>query len=280
MLQRKGFTFESDTDTEVIPKLAKFLYDSMKEKGSSRELTFRQLVCEVMKQLEGAYALLFKSPHFPGELIACKRGSPLIMGIKEPSDGPRPFSDPEEPQPFPAAGFFKEVASKGTTQGPIEFYFASDSSAIIEHTKTVLMLEDDDVAHLSDGTYAVYRLQRGEEDSEGYVRQETVERISQTLELELEQIMKGEYDHFMQKEIYEQPNSIQQTMRGRIKFDGLNEDVGTLVERSLRGEISDDAHGRIVLGGIQQYAQTICRSRRIIFVACGTSFHAAVACRQ
>jgi len=81
-LTRKGYVFESDTDTEVIPKLTKYLYDKFHEK-----CTFRQLVMEVCRQLQGAYALAFKSKHYPGELVAAKRGSPLILGIAE---GPHP----------------------------------------------------------------------------------------------------------------------------------------------------------------------------------------------
>ena len=78
MLEKHGFVFTSSTDTEVIPKLAKYLYDR-----SDQSLSFTELVMTVMRQLEGAYALLFKSSHFPGELVACKRGSPLILGLKE-----------------------------------------------------------------------------------------------------------------------------------------------------------------------------------------------------
>lgn len=76
-LLKEGETFESDTDTEVIPKLCRFLYSRLPE-----PIPFPQLVCEVVKQLEGAYALLVKSSVYPGELVACRRGSPLILGMK------------------------------------------------------------------------------------------------------------------------------------------------------------------------------------------------------
>jgi glucosamine--fructose-6-phosphate aminotransferase (isomerizing) len=93
MLVRKGFVFESETDTEVIPKLAKYLFDKHETPPS-----FLQLVTEVMQQLEGAYALLFKSSHFPGEVVACKRGSPLILGIKQatPDSGNTPYVSSEQ----------------------------------------------------------------------------------------------------------------------------------------------------------------------------------------
>ncbi|KAL2536711.1 glutamine-fructose-6-phosphate transaminase (isomerizing) [Forsythia ovata] len=80
-LVRHGFTFESETDTEVIPKLAKFVFDKANEEGD-QSVTFSQVVIEVMRHLEGAYALIFKSRHYPNELIACKRGSPLLLGVK------------------------------------------------------------------------------------------------------------------------------------------------------------------------------------------------------
>jgi glucosamine--fructose-6-phosphate aminotransferase (isomerizing) len=85
-LVRHGFVFESDTDTEVIPKLAKFVYDSLtaeiESDGGGETVKFSQVVMEVMRQIEGAYALIFKSLHYPNELVACKCGSPLLLGVK------------------------------------------------------------------------------------------------------------------------------------------------------------------------------------------------------
>ncbi|MED6222704.1 Glutamine--fructose-6-phosphate aminotransferase [isomerizing] 2 [Stylosanthes scabra] len=81
-LIRHGYTFESETDTEVIPKLAKYVYDKANEAAGGQVVTFSQVVLEVMRHLEGAYALIFKSSHYPNELIACKRGSPLLLGVK------------------------------------------------------------------------------------------------------------------------------------------------------------------------------------------------------
>ncbi|CAH2080454.1 unnamed protein product [Thlaspi arvense] len=80
-LLRQRFTFESETDTEVIPKLAKFVFDKANEDGD-QTATFSEVVIEVMRHLEGAYALIFKSQHYPNELVACKRGSPLLLGVK------------------------------------------------------------------------------------------------------------------------------------------------------------------------------------------------------
>lgn len=131
---------------------------------------------------------------------------------------------------------------------PIEFFIASDASAIIEHTKRVLYLEDDDIAHIAEGEFHIHRLRR----EEGGV---SSVRAIETLEIELAAIMKGSFAHFMQKEIYEQPESVVNTMRGRVNFDTRD----------------------ITLGGLKNYLSIMRRSRRIVFVACGTSFHSCVA---
>ena len=257
-LTRKGYVFESDTDTEVIPKLTKYLYDKFHEK-----CTFRQLVMEVCRQLQGAYALAFKSKHYPGELVAAKRGSPLILGIAE---GPHPG---EQHALVTSEGFVPP--SKRAKRTSIEFYFASDASAMVEHTKRVLHLEDDDVAHIRNGAYGIYRMEKihsegDDSPSLAYaptVKSAEVERTIETLTMEVEQIMKGNYDHFMKKEIHEQPDAIKQTMRGRVVFDP----DGTTVQR-------------VFLGGMVDYLGTIRRSRRIILCGCGTSYHSAIAVRQ
>lgn len=267
MLQRKGFTFESDTDTEVIPKLTKYLFDKFQNK-----VTFRQLVMEVVRQLQGAFALIFKSTHYPGELVAAKRGSPLLMGIVEPEKQAQTHAV------LTSEGF---TTSKVLSENPpskrqkvkphVEYYFASDASAMVEHTKRVLHLEDDDVAHLHDGGYGIYRMEKttsvgGIESPVSYeptVQSAEVERTVETLKMEVEQIMKGNFKHFMQKEIHEQPESMTQGMRGRMVMC----DDGKIVER-------------IFLGGMVNFVSTIRRSRRIILCGCGTSYHSAIAVRQ
>lgn len=132
---------------------------------------------------------------------------------------------------------------------PIEFFVASDASAVIEHTKRVLYLEDDDIAHIAEGELHIHRLRR--DDTVSSVR------AIEHLEIELAAIMKGQYDHFMQKEIYEQPESVVNTMRGRVNFDTRS----------------------IMLGGLKAYLPVIRRGRRLIFVACGTSYHSCIAVR-
>jgi glucosamine--fructose-6-phosphate aminotransferase (isomerizing) len=130
---------------------------------------------------------------------------------------------------------------------PIEFILASDASAIIEHTKKVLYLEDDDVAHIRDGDLSIHRLRRDDKLSSM--------RHIETLQHELAQIQKGSFSHFMQKEIFEQPDSVINTMRGRVNFDTQT----------------------VTLGGLKAQLANIRRSRRIIFCACGTSYHSCLA---
>lgn len=131
----------TQTDTEVIPKLCNFLYGKLPE-----PIPFPQLVCEVVKQLEGAYALLIKSSVYPGELVACRRGSPLILGMKYGiQGGPAPKSPVSPNTPLTpkltgstaSAPHFPDQTG-GTSDNPsygLELFLASEASAVVEHTK-------------------------------------------------------------------------------------------------------------------------------------------------
>jgi glucosamine--fructose-6-phosphate aminotransferase (isomerizing) len=132
----------------------------------------------------------------------------------------------------------------------VEYFFASDASAIIEHTNRVLYLEDDDVAAVNAGILSIHRLKRAIDDP--HAREIT------TLKMEIQQIMKGNYSSFMQKEIFEQPESVVNTMRGRVDFE----------------------KGTVILGGLKDYISEIRRCRRLLLIGCGTSYHSAIATRQ
>ncbi|XP_072954283.1 glutamine--fructose-6-phosphate aminotransferase [isomerizing] 1-like [Typha angustifolia] len=233
-LVRHGFTFDSETDTEVIPKLAKFVFD--KARDGEGMVTFSQVVKEVMRQLEGAYALIFKSSHYPNELIACKRGSTLLLGVKELSGET-------------SGTLFHDVKALTTNGKPKELFFSSDLCAIVEHTKNYLAVEDNEVVHIKDGSVSILKFDYGKE------KPASVQRALSFLEMEVEQIKKGKYEHFMQKEIHEQPHSLTTSMRGRLKENGVN------------------------LGGLKDHLKSIRHSRRIIFIGCGTSYNAALAAR-
>ncbi|XP_062159408.1 glutamine--fructose-6-phosphate aminotransferase [isomerizing] 1 [Alnus glutinosa] len=248
-LVRHGFTFESETDTEVIPKLAKFVFDKATE-GGDRTVTFSQVVLEVMRHLEGAYALIFKSRHYPNELIACKRGSPLVLGVKElmedTSNGSAFHDD-------------KFVSKNGN---PKELFLSSDANALVEHTKKVLVIEDGEVVHLKDGGVSILKFDNDKgKHGNSLSRPASVQRALSVLEMEVEQINKGKYEHYMQKEIHEQPESLKTTMRGRLIRGG-----------SCKAKT-------VLLGGLKDHLKTIRRSRRIVFIGCGTSYNAALAAR-
>lgn len=260
-LENKGNKFESETDTEVIAKLIKYVY------SQHPTYSFRELVEQVIQQLEGAFSLCFKSVHFPGECVATRRGSPLLVGIKAKArlatdHIPVLYSKEAEPKHMqdhrpvghempclPRRESTAEFHPMGENM-EVEYFFASDASAIIEHTNRVIFLEDDDVAAVRDGALSIHRLKRLLEDS--HAREIT------TLKMEIQQIMKGNYSSFMQKEIFEQPESVVNTMRGRVNFETET----------------------VVLGGIKDYIPEIRRCRRLLLIGCGTSYHSAIATRQ
>uniref|UniRef100_A0A803PTG8 glutamine--fructose-6-phosphate transaminase (isomerizing) n=1 Tax=Cannabis sativa TaxID=3483 RepID=A0A803PTG8_CANSA len=208
-LVRHGFTFESETDTEVIPKLAKYVFDQANKEGD-QTVTFSQVVLEVMRHLEGAYALIFKSKHYPDELIACKRGSPLLLGVKQLSE------DLNHGSAIHDDNFLSKNGC------PKELFLSSDANAVIEHTKKVLVIEDGEVVHLKDGGVLILKFDKEKGEHGGALsRVASIQRALSILEMEVEQIKKGKYEHYMQKEIHEQPASLTTTMRGRLIRGGI-----------------------------------------------------------
>jgi len=268
-LETKGHKFESDTDTEIIAKLVKHI------RSQNPKDSFRQLVEKAIAQLEGAFACVFKSSLFPGECVATRRGSPLLVGIKtesalESDNIPVQYTVDEDPSrpshgteidgsPAPrkkTSAMFRMDPDhteeiRVSDEDSVEYFFASDASAIIEHTNRVIFLEDDDVAACKQGVLSIHRMVR-----EGAAPD--ISREITTLKMEIQQIMKGNYSSFMQKEIFEQPESVVNTMRGRINYE---------LEQ-------------VTLGGIKSYVSEIRRCRRLLMIGCGTSYHSAIATRQ
>ncbi|KAM4678528.1 glutamine--fructose-6-phosphate aminotransferase [isomerizing] 1 isoform 2-T2 [Discoglossus pictus] len=251
-LESKGYEFESETDTETIAKLVKYMFDNRE----SDAISFTTLVERVIQQLEGAFALVFKSVHFPGQAVGTRRGSPLLMGVRSEHK----LSTDHIPILY-RSGLDKKGSCTlpridSTTclfpveEKAVEYFFASDASAVIEHTNRVIFLEDDDVAAVVNGRLSIHRIKRNVGDHPA--------RAIQTLQMELQQIMKGNFSFFMQKEIFEQPESVVNTMRGRVNFDD----------------------NTVNLGGLKDHIKEILRCRRLILIACGTSYHAGVATRQ
>ncbi|KAK9321468.1 hypothetical protein V1517DRAFT_173529 [Lipomyces orientalis] len=284
LLESKGYSFETETDTECIAKLAKYVYDTNKGR-----LDFTELLKLILVEIEGSYGILVKSIHYPGEVIAARNGSPLLVGIKSERKLKVDFVDVEFPDIIVEAVAddltlnHRLALPRGNGLGlpdgsnslmvpglnndlrhsqsrafisddgmpiPTEFFLASDLAAVVEQTKKVIFLEDDDIAHIYDGGLHIHRVRREEGMSSI--------RSIQTIEMELQQIRKGNFDHFMLKEIFEQPESIVNTMRGRVNFENRT----------------------VKLGGLSNYIGAIRRSRRIVMIACGTSYHSCLATRD
>ena len=201
--------------------VVRHIYHSSVERGEA--LTFRELVEQTSQQLEGAFALVFKSVFYPGEAVATRRGSPLLVGIKTAnrlaSDHVPIFYSKDERGREPSLTLLRRDSSRAefTPLGEdhaAEYFFASDASAIVEHTNRVIYLEDDDVAAVSEGKLTIHRISTRLEESASCTRREIT-----TLKMEIQQIMKGNFSTFMQKEIFEQPESVVNTMRGRVNFE-------------------------------------------------------------
>jgi glucosamine--fructose-6-phosphate aminotransferase (isomerizing) len=201
-LIQRGYTFESDTDTEVLVNLIEdVLINEQVDLGEAVRIALNQVV--------GAYAIAVIEEGNFDQIVVAKKGSPLVIGISEN-----------------------------------EYYIASDATPFIEYTKQAVYLDEEEVAVLS--------LKNGLDLRT--ITNELKTPYVQELALELEAIEKGGYDHFMLKEINEQPKSIYDTLRGRLLVD----------------------EGTIRLGGFMEYEQKFLNADRIIIVACGTSWHAAL----
>jgi glucosamine--fructose-6-phosphate aminotransferase (isomerizing) len=197
----EGHEFRSDTDTEVLIHLIEHI---QKKTG----LDLRESVRVALNEVVGAYAIVVMSKDEPDQLIAARKGSPMVIGV-----------------------------------GKDEYFIASDASPIVEYTKNVIYLNDNEIAYLKRDELLIKNL-------DNVVKTPYV----QELEIKLEMLEKSGYEHFMLKEIYEQPRSIRDCMRGRIHPE----------------------EGLVQLGGIKEYADKLKNVDRIIIVACGTSWHAGL----
>lgn len=201
-LTKRGYTFHSDTDTEVLVNL-------VEEIKKQEAVPLEEAVRIALNEVVGAYAIVVLNLNNPDQLIAARKGSPLVVGI-----------------------------------GDDEFYIASDASPIIEYTKNVVYLDDQEYAVINrNGTYTIKTLGN-------IVKTHTIQK----LEMSLEMIEKGGFEHFMLKEIYEQPTVIADSLRGRMSAQ----------------------HGWIKLGGLSEYINRIDNAKRFVITACGTSYHSGL----
>ncbi|PSJ72836.1 glutamine--fructose-6-phosphate transaminase (isomerizing) [Sphingobacteriales bacterium UPWRP_1] len=181
----------------------------IEEIQESERVPLEEAVRIALEHVVGAYAIVVISKTDPHRLVAARKSSPLVIGV-----------------------------------GEGEYFIASDATPIIEHTRNVVYLNDEEIAVVDLETGLTIRT----------IENQPKTPFIEELEWSLEMLEKGGYDHFMLKEIHEQPNSITDSMRGR-----LHSDLGV-----------------ILLGGIKEYEQKLCNARRIIIVACGTSWHAGL----
>ena len=193
-LQGRGFVFHSETDTEGVVHLLDYYY-----KGD-----LKAAVMKTVSRLSGSYALGVVCADHPGELIAVKSASPLILGV-----------------------------------GVGESFFASDVTALVSHTRNVIYLEDGEFASLTPERITVF-------DCAGREINKTISRVI----WDVEAAEKGGYEHFMLKEIMEQPRALKAAIEPRIK------------------------EGKIVLDGVELTAGQLRKIRRVVITACGSAYHA------
>ncbi len=201
-LLKEGFTFTSDTDTEVLINFIEYIQ-------TREQVDLETAVRYALNDVVGAFAIVVMSSDDPKEIVVARLGSPLVIGI-----------------------------------GEGEFFVASDASPFIEYTQNAIYLEDGEMAtiHL-EKPLKVINIKSNEE----------VSPFIQQLKLNLEAIEKGGYDHFMLKEIHEQPKALRDTMRGRLLEDHTSK-----------------------LSGVDKHLEAFLNAKRIIIVACGTSWHAGL----
>ena len=200
-LQETGYTFQSETDTEVLVYL-------IEEVQRETDLSLPEAVRQALTQVVGAYGIAVVSRDDPDLLLAARKGSPLILGV-----------------------------------GEDEYFIGSDAAPLVEHTRQVVYLNDGEMVTVRPSGYEVRTIEN-----------EPLEKEVHELEWSLSEIEKGGYEHFMLKEIMEQPDAMADAMRGRV-----------LPEKN-----------DIVLGGLHDVWDELYDADRIVIAACGTSWHAGL----
>ncbi len=213
-LSKDGYHFQSDTDTEVLVQLIQFAVDK-------HHLDLLQAVGHALRKCIGAYAIAVMDKNNPDEMVVARKGSPLVIGVGKDNE---------------------------------EFFVASDATPIVEYTRNVVYLDDEQVALVKrNEPIKLYNLDKTEADFD-----------IKTVDIDIDMLSKGGFPHFMLKEIFDQPECLKDCMRGRIVKDenGKNDDL------------------KIKLESLEMNAARLLKARRIIIVACGTSWHAGLIGKQ
>ncbi len=203
ILIKKGYTFSSDTDSEVLVNL-------IEDIKKTKKVKLGKAVYFALKQVVGAYAIVVFDSTNPKELVAARLGSPLAIGV-----------------------------------GESEYYFGSDATPFLEFTKRCVYLNDNEMA--------IVNLKKGLTLRE-IKKDSIIDPYIQELKQDIENVEKGGYDHFMLKEIFEQPQSITDTFRGRL--------------------LSPEE--KISISSLKRHFDKFSSANRIIFISCGTSWHSSL----
>lgn len=201
-LMQHGYTFSSETDTEILANLIEYFYNQ------STEINSEMAVQLALKKVVGAYGIAVLCREEKDKIVVARKGSPLVVGL-----------------------------------GNKEYFIASDAAPIAEFTSQVVYLNDEDIAVIKRDNFTLQNVQNT-----------PVSLKISSVDLEIGELEKGEYEHFMLKEINEQPKTIEETFRGRLRA----------------------GHTEIVLGGLINVFPKIQNADRIIIIGCGTSWHAAL----
>ncbi|MGA0109603.1 MAG: glutamine--fructose-6-phosphate transaminase (isomerizing) [Schleiferiaceae bacterium] len=202
LLTGKGYTFSSDTDTEVLVNFIEYIQNEEK-------VNLQQAVRLALNEVVGAYAIVVMSTDEPDQMVVGRLGSPLVLGL-----------------------------------GDNEFFVGSDATPFIDSTKKVIYLEDGEMAVVQRSGVVVRKV----------ANDLPVDSVIHQLQLDLAAIEKGGFDHFMIKEIFEQPKSILDTVRGRLNF----------------------ATGEVKMAGLDAVSDKLLNAQRILVIGCGTSWHAGL----